>query len=380
MPTPPMCATHTAAIYESGGVTFVGPLDRLINVTWQRIRDDISRASVSVEPACCAALGELGTVIQELHIFRDGEPVWQGIITRIEYEDDQVQLFAEDILWVTKRRALERGYNYTFTGGGGGPQSAVVHAGDSLGPRCYEKYGDPWNMGGNIIEVNGPSDPLMSRAINAWSMTVWEDLDYIAQYFGIDYVVVNRQVYIFETHLDWNPLPALDEAWLNRNPRIVEYGNSFANRFIKTDGSGYAGIATAGSANTDIYTQYIDFVANEVEQLERQNDALNRGEPEVPTPTELAAWRETAVSRLADIQMPQTSIVIPGGTTLLPTTTWDVDILTPGSWFPVEIDRACKSLSEYHKLNEVKVTETGTEGETVSIASSSAPATRVVLP
>ena len=56
--------------------------------------------------------GDLRTILHELHIYRNGEPVWEGPITRLEYEFDQVRIFAEDVLWATNRSAIEKGYNH----------------------------------------------------------------------------------------------------------------------------------------------------------------------------------------------------------------------------------------------------------------------------
>src|SRR4051794_18965597 len=109
------CGTHRALVYERGGINFIGELTPLTAVRWRRGRDDVSTAEVVVPTyECCDLLGDLRAVVMELHILREDVPVWQGPITRIEYEWDTVRVFAEDMLWVAKRRVLEVGYNQSY--------------------------------------------------------------------------------------------------------------------------------------------------------------------------------------------------------------------------------------------------------------------------
>ena len=379
MPTPPMCGVHSAAVYEQGGTVLVGTLDALFDVGWQRVRDDISKAHVSVSANdCCDVLALVGTVKHELHVYRNGVPVWEGVITRLDYEWDRVDIHAEDILWVMKRRALEVGYNYLYPPAGPGAVNAIDHCSWLLENQGYLKYNDPWNMTGRLHKVYGSDDPMLSRTINAWSMTIWEDLDYLAQYFGIDYTVVNRDIYWWDTHLSWSKIADLDTSWLSKHPRVVEYGNRFASRYVKTDGSGYAGVATA---ETSILADYgwIDVVANEIAQADRPDSTIP-GVPSIPTDTELAAWQATAQDRVYDMSPPKVSVVIPSDTSLLPNATpfgWDPDTLMPGSWFVADVSYACASVREYHKLTELKVREVGDHGEEVSIATVSAPSKEV---
>ena len=386
--TPPMCAVHTAEIRSDRGATVLGEVEGIFDVGWQRVRDDISKAHVSVVPSmCCELMGEIGTVKHELHIYRSGVPVWQGIITRIDYEYDRIDIHAEDILWVAKRRALEKGYNYLYPPSGPGPSTGNAHFNWLLTDQCFYKWGDYWNMAGHLHNEQGPDDPILSRTINAWSMTVWEDLDYCAQYFGMDYTVVNRDIYWFDTHLAWHTTMPLLPSYLSKHPRVVEYGNRFASRYMKTDGSGYAGIA---NAETSIILDYwlVDVVANEVAQADRPDSTIP-GVTSVPTQKELESWQKTAQDRVYDMSPPKQSVVVPSGTTLLPNAPqydwhgnysggWDPNTLMPGTWFVADVEFSCASAREWHKLTEVKVRETGSGGEEVAISTLSAPTKRVV--
>lgn len=374
--TVPLCATHTAFVYERGGTVIVGELKGIFDVRWDRRRDDMSAATVRFIPdLCCDLAGSLATVKQELHIFRDGVKVWEGPIVRIEYEFDEIAIFAKDILWVAKKRALEKGYNYLYGTGNPGAQPVIPHLRWTLGDMCYDLYGDEWNMSANLVDVTGPDDPVMSRAVNALSMSVWEDLDYVAQYYGVDYTVVNRKVYFFDTHLDWDPIDPIQEEWLSKHPRLTEYGQRYANRYVKTDGSGYAAQAEASSTAVTEYGKFMDMIANEVAQADRVYDGSDT--PTVPTNAELGNWVEVATDRVADTHPPKLSIVIPANTSLLPSTTWDIDTLMPGSWFQANLTRQCVTVNEYQKLDRLRVEEDGEDGERVLMSSSTAPTKRV---
>lgn len=378
----PTCSTHQAFIVGralgTGTPVTIGEVTGLFEVVWNRLRDDISNANVKfMVQDCCDLASQLSTVRHELHIFRDEEPVWEGPITRLEFEYDYVEIFAADVLWYAKKRVLERGYNYHFGTGPGaiGPQSVINHASWLLSDQCFSRYGDQFDVDSRLHPISGPEDPVISKAVNAWSTTVWEDLDALAQYFGMDYTVVNREVYWFDTHLDWNPIDALDEGWLSKFPRIVEYGEDYANRYVRTDGSGFAGVADGPPAQVELFKPYIDLLANDVDQTDPQN--ANQFIP-APTPAMIAEWNVSAAKRVKDLSPPRTAVLIPGGTSLLPSCTWDINTLMPGSWFPVDITRQCRQLDEFQKLNELKVTEVGGSSETVAIAAASAPSERLV--
>lgn len=386
---PAFCGTHTAGAYERGGAVAVGMFPKATFVQWGRVRDEISEAIVHVPlDGCCDLLEQIEPVQNELHIFRDGESVWQGVITRMEFEYDEVQIYAEDMLWVAKRRVLEVGYNYqdpcaTCTPGpieGTGRISAITHAGYLLDTWCYSQYSDEWNMAAHLFPIVGPDDPMSGRQANAWSTSCWLEFDSLAEDNGIDYTVVNRDIYWFDTNLDWNTLDPLDPADIASYPRIVEYGNSLATRYIRGDGSGYAGVATAPAPMQAKYGQSIDIISAERTQAETGEQPSDpSAPPPPPSAAKLAAWLETAEGRVADRYPVARNIVIPANSTLMPTSPWDVNTLMPGSWCEVSLDRLCRpDVTELQRLHEMRVTERGGEAEQIEISMITAPATRLL--
>jgi hypothetical protein len=307
--------------------------------------------------------------------------VWCGPVTRIEYEEDQVQVFAEDMLWPMKRRALPFGYNYQTPGQGlppgpiygFGPISAIEHA-NLLTDWCYRGDFNQWNMLGHLHGIVGPDDPDSSRQANAWSTTLWEEFDKLAEDHGMDYSVIGRDIYWYDHHLKWFVVPELMRGDVSEPPRIVEYGNQFCSRYIRTDGTGYAGMATAP---TDVWYEYawtVDIVSNETSQA--ATDALPDPEnpPPPPSPEKLAKWTRTAEQHIVDMYPPPLAVVIPAGATLMPSAPWDINKTPAGAMFEFTVDHPCRgSVRDWQMIDEIRVEETGDDGEIVTFSASSAP-------
>lgn len=369
------CGRHTAQIRERGGVTVVGDADPLLRVRWTRIRDDISQAQIEVPTyQCCDLLSEVGTIKHELHIFRDGVNVWQGVITRIEFDNDIVTIFANDLLWVMTKSAVEEGYNHSY------PNIAntieVMHW--LANAQTFYKNSDPWQMtgvfGGSqhlwpVHHADVEDDPKSARVLFPYSVTAWEEFDKYAEDYGADYTTVGRDVFYWDNHLAWKVIPDLDEEWISDFPRIVEYGNQLVTRQIVTNGKGYAGMKAAPSGVRAVYG-YIDHIISNVSE-----SSIVEGPPSVE---DVTAWAETARRNLDGAYPPPVAVVIPANTTLLPGSPWDIDDLFPGAWFQVSVDRHCRSVTEWQRLQEVVVEETAPQGETIQFTAVAAPGTMVI--
>lgn len=357
------CGSHQAFVYAKGGYDVVGELTPLSSVRWERVRDDISTAQVSVPTTeCCELLGEVRCILHELHIYRNGEPVWEGPITRIEYEHDQVQLFAEDVLWQAKRTVLDQGYDQTYPN----ITSVLTRMDWLLRDKCYALHGDPWNVVSHLHPITHPGDPRTSRVVNAYQFYVWEDFDKYAEDSGSDYTVVNRDVYYFDGHLAWSIIPPLDPSFLSQFPRIVEYGNELATQGFVTNGQGQAGSAT--NAGVGEYG-FVDFLVSNVQEGTVAPAA---------TPEEVANWAVTAAHNIDDRYPTPVAVIVPENTSLMPDSPWTMDMLVPGSWFEVALDHLCRSVTAWTRLQHVIVTEEAPNGETVQISCVTAPSHMVI--
>ena len=317
---------------------------------------------------CCDLLADLRTVLHELHIFRNGEPVWEGPIVRIEYDLDEVRIFAEDVLWVATRSVVEQGYHHVYPNYG-----LVLDTVDSLLSQCYSRQGDPWNMlPSHLRPIRSADEPRHYRVCNDWQAYCWEEIDKFGEDYGIDYTVVNRDIYYWDIHVAWKILPPLDDTWISDIPRIVEYGNSLATRGIVTNGRGYAGVDGAGMPTTgrDSYGYIDELIVNTSE-----TDTSS-----VPSSEELLDWQATAFRNVDGRWPAPLGIVVPDNTTLLPGSPWQVKDLIPGAWFQVSVTRLCRHATGWERLHQVAVEETPDTGERITFVSVTAPKTMVLLP
>jgi hypothetical protein len=370
-----VCGRHTAEIWTRGVVDFVGAADPLLSVRWNRIRDDISHAEITLPTyQCCDLLSELRTVKHELHIKRDGEDVWQGPITRLEYEPEIVRVFAEDMLWVAKKSAVEAGYNHSHPDIGNVIDDMywLIH------DQCFAKYLDPWRMTGEhggsnwlfaVHHADPADDPREARTVFPYSISVWDDFDKFAEDYGADYTVINRGIFFNDLHLAWKIIPPLSEEWISEFPRIVEYGNQLITRAIVTNGKGYAGMAVADNFWLNEYG-YIDNIVTNVSE-----SSIVDGPP---SQEDVTTWMETAQRNLDGVQPAPVAIVIPANTTLLPGSPWTIADLVPGAWFQVFVDRLCRTASEWQRLHEIVVEESAPQGERIQFTAIAAPGSMVI--
>ena len=214
----------------------------------------------------------------------------------------------------------------------------------------------------------------------------------MAEDYGIDYSTVGRNIYWWDINVraPFLEIDPLDPADIADYPRIVEYGNDLATRYFRTDGSGYAGIADAPSDIRDKYGTAIDIISAEKSQaavappryVVDEDGNVVPGSPILPDPpsdAKRATWQATAERRIADRYPVKQNIVVPANSTLMPTSPWDINGVPAGAWTQVTVDRLCRgSVTQWQRLHELRVTETGTGGEIVQVSLVSAPSNQIV--
>lgn len=99
------CASgYSAQVHWRGGAQPYAnaTMDRLTEVTWNRTINDVAEASVTVlkgdiSSACCEAMKEVHPWVHELTLYRDGELVWQGPITKTTSRKGSIVIQAMDV-------------------------------------------------------------------------------------------------------------------------------------------------------------------------------------------------------------------------------------------------------------------------------------------
>lgn len=165
------CAsTYTAQLHWRGGAQEYesSAMDRLTEVTWNRTINDVSEASITVlkgriSAECCAALGSAEPWVHELTIYRDGELVWQGPITKTTSRRDTIVIQAQDVTaWFDH---LVNTYRITYT------TTAADSQGRKMGPITSIAYNHiRLNLTGSSLAV--PDYPGIMNYIVVRS-TLW---------------------------------------------------------------------------------------------------------------------------------------------------------------------------------------------------------------
>jgi len=351
---------YEVMLADRGGGTYIGRITNVTRIKWGRIRDDISAATITVHqpnPKCADLLKNAKTVRNEVVILRNGVRVWEGPIIRLEYGVEAVEIDCRDVLWYASRRALETHIQwnmvhtvnpdgtYHFTG---------VDAIQALLPVLQGAYGDGltdpygFNVGQFLTPIAGPEDPASRREFPAFSRTIWEVLDALAEDGGVDYVVTGRRIMWWDVHLRPMILNRMTDEDFLGSMLVSEYGSQLATRRHRTD---TAGLVTSATADASWITYYgpIDDVQSVPE--ESQSTAVPASEPSTASP----ATAEPPTPPVLTVPAP-VAARLPANTRLDPCVDLDINELIPGLWVPIYSTKTIRPLETWMKLQEVSVT------------------------
>lgn len=367
----PGCVTqHSAFIYDRGGKRRLWPLNDMAKVTWNRVRDDISEATITIAAANCAdqesIISQIRSIRHELAIFRpsdtSGETVrpWEGPITRIGLTPGRdLTIVARDVVHYTSRMNMSKGYN----SGAGEPaidrlKRIITTEYGRLRAAELAAYPDlpDYNYLEHIVYHQTPTDARTSRITRPFEQTVWEQLDSMAAKGGIDYTVVGRAIHIWDTSKPLGQLPVVTQADFLGVPGFTEYGMDVKTSATVTDGQGNAGHAGG-----------VDPYYGLVENLETAYDESEGGTPPTSAEMQSQAQRNLVGGNPAPmlLRLPENSTVDPASRNL------KVDLLVPGAHMPLNAKVHGRNITQMMKLDRVTVTETAA-GESVSISASQA--------
>lgn len=198
-------ATHRAMIYDRGGTKRMHTLVDLFEVTWERVRDGKSTATIKIMGRACAEQSEILTSIEssrhELVLFRGEDRVWEGPIRIIRTGRDVATIVAHDIKEYLDYTSLSKAWPDPDNGG----QPLM---GDRLSDIINYELTTPYVMETNQGAVTVPRWETIPTPINvlpyldvrpgtvltrsdteAFQMTVGEHMDNLAR-GDLDYTAV----------------------------------------------------------------------------------------------------------------------------------------------------------------------------------------------
>ena len=353
-----VCEQHTAYLFDRGGQTRLQQLGPLVSCSWQRVRDDISSAAITLAaPECAGSVSEVEPGRHELVLYRGQDRVWEGPITLVRWERDTVAIEAKDVLFYVSRLIARQGLNNAYPN----IVTTVNRARALLElelPRM-ESLDPPVNVLPYLITYHHDDDARTSKKTIPFQMTVFEDIDDLAAKSGIDYTVVGRSIVIHDTHLPLSRTTTMTEADIDGDVIVTSYGNELATFAAVTGGDGMYGTAVSSThvnPATGVHPYY--------GLWEILDDAYDEeGDSSAPTQSEL----NSQASRNLSGRMPTpVTARVPDGSSLAPTSQIRLEDLVPGTQIPLIATMTGRSFSQMQKLDKVDVSEDST-GEQIKV-------------
>jgi hypothetical protein len=373
------CGTHRAFIYERGGQRRLGEVTNLTRVQYDRRRDDISEAYITVHdwtPDCGELLASVRSWVHELVIFREHpsglllERVWEGPVTRCTYRTHEVEIAAHDVMAYVYRRILRRGFNdaYRLVNGQQLGLKTVVYRARWIIVNALV-YDDP-NLLPYLTTLQFDDDARSSRVVPEYASSAWEQVDDLAATAGLDYTTVGRRIILNDTHRPVGRLPEMRDGDFGDDPVVSEYGMQGANYYAVTNNAGVWGAADRFTNGSPEFYGYLEMIAS------AYGEAEGAAKEETLTGAALAALRETLkeqAERNIGGRYPVPVIVrVPDNTTLNPNVEVGINQLVPGVWIPVRSVNTLRPVTQMQKLDRLTVHEEKGE-ETITVTLSPAP-------
>lgn len=361
------CSRHTAFIYERGGAKLIAPLGDISRVQYERIRDEISAATVTIAARhhdCNIALGLLGVGRHEMVIFRDEERVWEGPITHVTYQGKAVEISARDVGHYVYRTMMTKEYDNRYPNIGRVTERVHRVLMDEL--VRMEAQNPPINVRPHIVPHLHVDDARTSARTLPYQMTVYEHLDSMAARGGLDYTVVGRAIHLWDVHSNAMGQTGMVSAEdFIGDIAITEYGMELATVSAVTDGKGRVGIAGAA----DPYYGLVEILDTAYD--ESSGEDWDEGD-EQPEPPSVPEMRSQAQRILAGRNPTPVVVRVPDNSTLNPNGALTLADLIPGVFIPLQAELPGRTLSQMQKLDRVTVEETPS-GETIKVVLSPTP-------
>lgn len=350
------CTNHSVLVYDRGGFTRLFQLEDVIRVQWQRVRDDISVADVTISspgPECLRLLEQIEPGRHEMVIFRGTQRVWEGPITLLVEQQGltpTVSIQARDVMHYAYRLIMRRRYSNAYPN----IVTTVARAENilrtELGRREAPEEDPPINVLPHLQVLTNPDMARTSRVTQAYQATVFEDLDSLAAYSGLDYTVVGRRIVLFDRHRALGRTPTVTQADFLGDVRISVYGMEMATFAAVTGGNGMFGIS---GGRDDYYGQW--------EILDSAYD--EEADTAAPTQSEL---NSQAVRNLSGRIPTPIQIRVPENAQINPNGVLTIDDMIPGIQVPVRAKLAIREVQQYQKLSKMQVNDDAS-GERIQI-------------
>lgn len=345
---------HSAFIMDRGGKRRIAELANIDRVVWNRVRDNISGATVHISTETNDSQADLldhlirATGRYELCLFRDDERVWEGPLTLPSAQGVGFTIDARDVMHYPARTIMRQAYDNSTVNVDYVTNRAELILQTELAR--WEALDPPINVVEHIVNHHAATDAKTSKKTPPYYSYVHQDIDQAAMRSGIDYTVIGRAIHLWDTSRSvMGQTPTVTENDFLGDVAVSAYGMELATIAAVTDGQG--GFATAGAA--DPYYGLWEHLAT----------AYDEDQTALPTSAELQSQAQRNLSGRnptpIQVRVPDNSSVNMDGVL-------EVKHLVPGIYVPLRSNFGVTKLTQMQKLQTVRVTETA-EGETVKV-------------
>lgn len=333
------CGTYEAYVQDRGGT---GQVElEWSTLDWERVVDDTSSANVTAQgedamAGCCEALSGVKPWKNELAIYRDGEPVWEGPIVRVQDDPDSfsVTISARDLSAWFDHRLVHNDHDYANI------DSATVFQ------EIVEDAMAPDNSPG-VTVTTSPTGVLTTLRVIALQHRMAGDVLRDLSNASIDWTVLVRRILAGGIVVPTASLGTLTAEDFLKRPAVVLDGTDQTNRrIVRGAGGGEAGDTIFGDAT------YTDPDSGLLESVET-----------ITTIENTAAAQATADGSVALLVAARAV----GECTLAPTAPVTVEQLVAGALLDVVLDDLCIPVVDTLRIHRVGGRVTHPDGETIAL-------------
>lgn len=349
------CITeHHVEIFDRGGKVRRGELSNIGKLTWNRVRDDTSQATVTISQANCkgqeSTLEKIRSNRHEIVIYRGDGRSWEGPCTLREDGLGNYVITAKDISWYGQRLVLSAAYSNAAPNTTTATQRAIniITAEFTRKDTVEAAVGLPSvNVIPYLVRHVMAGEAGYAGSTLPYTAYVTDHIKTLAQNNGIDFVVVGRAWHFWDTSFGLTQTPLATQNDFLGALKLTEYGAEGATVAYATDGQGNAGSFGA-----------VDPYYGLVERLNQVYDATT-DTGAAPTVAEMTsqAQRDLAGRNPAPYQLR-----IPDGSRINPNGVLKTSHLVPGAYIPLQIQVGLLPVTQMQKLKQVTFTEDPTQG------------------
>lgn len=316
-------------------------LDDFTRLTWGRVLDDVSQATVTVPADCCGKLSEARAWGNELHISRNDDEVWCGPLIVQPNCRSGITLVAQDMLAWLGRRVVRTRHCYDPDCGRSGRNGPTI-ANDLIQEALLPD--DPCLLKWLQLIQGGEAQERDYKANSAYVIDALKDL----AKGGLDFTAVGRRIVIMPEGHELGRTALLSCDSFAGDVCVTEDGAATATRVVVTGTQGDTTTIVAGAVGG------IDPYYGLIEVLHTDS-----------TIKTAAAARAQARGILAGANPTPLLVQPPQGSSLSPDAAVCMSELVPGVVSPVVMDCLCRNVGQSMRLLKLDVS-VDASGETVS--------------